>query len=139
MEDAVINGFIIAGPILCLVAVFFALSISASPFYSMLGKAVAWPISPVAGLISGEYFAEWLLPSWGDWGVAWFFGPGFFLVWMVIGILAHEDVTHLYGDWARKLWYIAHRKLNEQQALRADRRARYKAYSNRRSKDGERR
>lgn len=102
-EQALEYGFIAAGPVLMIASGFFALAISASPFHHLLGKALAWPLSPIVGLLVGSYFGNVFLPDWNEWGVAWFFGVGFFFTWMVIGIFSHDDLTHHYGGWLKQL------------------------------------
>ncbi len=125
--EALRLGFIVAGPTLSVAGLFFALSISASPYHNIIGKALAWPLSPIAGLLSGAYCGGALLPDWGNWGVVWFFGPGFFLVWMVFGTLAHDDLTHLYAEGAKKLWPVIVRKLKEKTTPTTPNGKRYKA------------
>ncbi|MBL4806482.1 MAG: hypothetical protein JKY31_04245 [Rhodobacteraceae bacterium] len=137
-EQALEYGLIAAGPILLFVGGFFALAISASPFYHLLGKAVAWPLSPVVGLVLGAYLGNAYLPNWEDWGVAWFFGVGFFLTWMIFGLLSHDDLTHHYGDWMRSLGKALSRKFQRRVGISAPSGKTYRARAASRS-DGDHR
>jgi len=96
-HEAIEYGVILSGPILSIAGLAFAIGISASPHQHLIGKALAWPLSPIAGLLSGAIFGNALLPDWGNWGVAWMFGPGFFLTWMLAGLIAHDESIYLAG------------------------------------------
>lgn len=114
-SEAFEYGIIASGPFLLFSGLFFALSITASPYHHLLGKAIAWPTSPIVGLVFGAYLAGKFLPEWSDWiGVAWFFGVGHFVSWMIIGLLSHDDLTHNYGDWCNALKDALVRRIKRQ-------------------------
>lgn len=94
--EAWLYGWIAAGPLLTFAGAFFALAICMSEYHNIVGKAFALPLSPIIGMQSGAYWGSELLPDWGYWGVAWFFGPGFFAVWALVGFLTHDDAIHIY-------------------------------------------
>ncbi len=130
-DEALRLGFIVAGPILSVAGLFFAIAISASPYHNLVGKALAWPLSPMAGLVSGAHYGGTLLPGWEAWGVAWFYGPGFFAVWMIAGALTHDDVTHVYGVGFKRLSSLIARRLRERSTGAAPNGKVYKARAGR--------
>lgn len=99
-EEAIRLGVIVAGPVLSVVGVFFAVSISASPYHNIVGKAIAFPLAPIVGLVLGADLAPRLLDDWGNWGVAMLFGHGFFYTWAVTAALTHDDSIHNFGNFA---------------------------------------
>lgn len=103
-DEAIRLGMILSGPILSVVGGFFAVSISASPYHTIGGKALAWPLAPIVGLVLGARLADSLLPNWeSGWAVAIMFGHGFFYCWAAIAALTHDDAFHnfsKFGEWA---------------------------------------
>ena len=85
-------GFVIASPVMAVAGACFAVSISANPFVSTIGKAIGWPLSIIAGYVGAVHWGAELLPYWDDWAQRLvMFGPGFFFTWMLIGVVFHED------------------------------------------------
>lgn len=103
--EALDIGIFALGLILLVAGGFFSLAITVSQFHSMIGKALAWPLAPIVGLILGAHLGNIYLPDWNaGWRTAWFFGPGYFLVWMLVGICAHENLTIHYIPLLKKLF-----------------------------------
>ncbi len=94
--EALEIGIFALGPILLLAGIFFALAITASQHHHMLGKALGWPASVIAGLVWGAHLGSVYLPDWQEWSVVWFFGVGWFAIWMLVGIFSHSDLTYHY-------------------------------------------
>ena len=85
-------GLVIASPVMGIAGLAFAVSISMNPYVAMAGKALGWPLSIIAGYVGGVHWGAALLPSWDEWArTLTMFGVGWFLSWMCIGIMFHQD------------------------------------------------
>jgi len=98
-------GLTISGPLATLVGIGFALSITANEHINIVPKISAWLLAPVFGLLLGSLFASAIAPSWGLFGVAWFFGIGWTLTFMFAAICGHDDTLYLLGRfWTETLF-----------------------------------
>lgn len=131
MSEAFDWSVLVLAPFLLLAGGFFSLAQSASAFVHLAAKGIAWLLSIPVGMMLGAALSNSYLPEWGGWGVAYFFGYGFFSVWILAGIAGHDDLTHHYPGLLKSLGKKLRKEIKKRSEKPKSDGAQYKARAKR--------